>query len=261
MKKMVWVLVLVFALTTMTMASVKFSFSLGGGIYSGGMDYSFSTTAPCRGETISWKEKAEAIGMSLIPKIGVGIYATPNIELYGSFSTFNGTRSASFNSSIPHYFWYNTLHDIEDVRDTAVKMTAIEFGVAYHFGSEFSQIQAYVGIGGSSISAEMEVLGEVVIEDWLYLWPLREELSIKNVTIKQEKITAVIPHVKVGADFFVSDTIALFVEAGYSLQKTVEIEHEIDGAWWDGLDWTGKDSYDVALGGLSAQIGLKVFIK
>jgi len=255
--KKVLVILVVMVLTTFVGAEVKMAFSFGAGVYDGGTEFNFNTSAPFRDETITWDERADGIGTVFSPVVGVGFYPIPELEIYGSLTFYKGESATAYLSQIPDIWFYNRPHSVSTTRDNEVSGSAISFGVAYHV-TMGATVGVYLGLGMTSNTVNIEVLHDVDITD--RLWLFGEEITINDITVRKQKFNAIAPHMKGGIDIYVSPIVCVYIESLYSRPKNVAGTHDM-GQELSNIAWRGTDSFKVGVGGFSASVGIRIFVR
>jgi len=223
---------------------VKFTIHLGGLVttFSQGYEFSFDV------EDATWTEFVPNIGEKFGLDVGVGIFPISQLELYASYSSYNGTALGVYNLRLPHV-WYDEIvsNSIRDVEND-FKISVFSFGLAFH-PIVVGKFKPYFGVGLSSVnvkidfpdsvSIDQDILAEFYFDqpDPPYDWEeVNHTIDITKVGFTEESKSVWGFHAKAGANVEVIRNICIFAEARY-LSATAKFDRP-------DITYTGKTTAD-----------------
>jgi outer membrane protein W len=174
---------------------------------------------------------------------GAGYFITNSIQLELGFGYSSASPEGIYGTDIP-VDTLNNEHGEASV-DHKFSEMVISFGLNYHFLHE-GQARPYIGAGGSYISSTMEF-----IEDFTFDYTTQVEVS--DPVLSEETVETFGFYFKGGLDYLVSESIAVFGEARYSLAAGQEVPQP----FLSEIAMFEDEVVNVDLGGFSAAFGVK----
>jgi len=265
---------------------VKFTIHVGGLVttFSQGYEFSFDI------ENATWTEFVPNMGEKFGLDVGVGIFPISQLELYASYSSYNGTALGVYNLRLPH-IWddeivSNTMRDVEN----DFRASVFSFGLAFHpiIAGKF---KPYFGVGLSNVNVKIDFPDSVSINEdvlaefyWDYYPPyyweeVNHTIDIIKVGFTEESKSVWGIHAKAGANVEVIRDICIFAEARYlsatakfdrpdatyKVKSTLDYYEYVYGyEWEDTYTLTGEETVDIddtvkiKVGGIQGIIGIKL---
>jgi len=225
------------------------SIEIGGSLSFLQVGYDYEYTDMIYGETMSITdrvENSEALGFSA----GAGFYVMEYIEIAASMNVFSKSLSGQYGFSLPNIYLWEDIASDEVTANPGFKETVFHFGVKFHPLTR-GNVRPFVGAGVSYISGKMDLLNDIIYEETFYLdWT--HEIEITEIEFTETDINKLGFNFTGGMDFYLSHSVAFYASGRYTIAKQ-EFEHPLTTQWEEG------ETVELDLGGISANLGIKVF--
>jgi len=213
-----------------------------------GYNYEYMDTLWGEEMTISdYVENAEALGFSA----GAGFYIVESLEIAASLNVFSKSLDGVYGFSLPNIFLWDDIASDEEEANPFFKETVFSLLVNFHPVTSGS-IRPFVGAGISYISGKMDLLHDIIYEETFY-WDWTHDIDIVEVEFEKTNVNKLGFNFSGGMDFYITNRVAFYASGRYILAKR-EVEHPLTTQWEE-----GGETLELDLGGLSANLGIKVF--
>jgi hypothetical protein len=226
-----------------------------------GYDYEYTDTIFGEQMTVTdIVENSEALGFSA----GAGFYVMEYLEISACMNIFSKSLQGRYGQSLPNvYSWIvNDIASDEKAANPVFKKTVFHFVVNFHPITS-GNVRPFFGAGISFISGKMDLLKNIVYEEIFFSDYTHEiriteikfvetDISKSNVDSMLEKDNSMGFNFTGGMDIYITKSLAFYASGRYVIAKR-EFEHPYTTKWEEG------ETIELDLGGLSANLGIKVF--
>lgn len=225
---------------------IRFGLKLGGGLAAFQSGYSWDHSFFYWGEDLNFMETVSN-GAGFGFHGGVGVFIGP-VEIETSFTLASKGLESKYKFEVPSIYFFDDYAEAERGGTVNYKASYFSFGVNYHPLRD-RRFSPFVGLGGCSVSAAMDLWDKWRITDYYYSDGSHsieiDEIGTKNVKFKKFGF-----FFQGGASFQLIPMISLFAQAKYVLAK-VEREHLIT----EGV--ANASTLKINLGGIFVDLGVK----
>jgi len=212
-----------------------------------GYDYMYTDMLYGEDMTVSdYVENSEAFGFSA----GAGFYIVDEVEIAASINIFSKSLNGLYGLSLPNvYLWEDIAFD-EVSSSPVFKETMFHFAVNFHPLSR-GNIRPFIGAGVSYVSGKMDLLNDIIYEE-TYYWNWSHEIEITEIEFEETNVNKWGFNFTGGMDLYLTNSVAFYASGRYIVAKQ-EVEHPLTTVW------DKDETLELDLGGLSANLGIKVF--
>jgi opacity protein-like surface antigen len=224
-------------------------------IYIGGLlsfiraGYDYQYTDILYGEEMTLSDSvdnSEAMGFSA----GAGFYVIENLEIAFNLNTFSKPLSGLYGFCLPNLYLWDDIACDEMSANPVFKETVFHFTLNIH-PLTTGIVRPYIGAGVSLICGKMDLLNDMIYEETFFIdWT--HDIDITEVEFVETNVNKFGFNVSGGMDFYITNRVAFYAFGRYIIAKK-EVEHPLTSQWEDG------EILELDLGGLSANLGIKVF--
>ena len=212
-----------------------------------GYDYEYSEELWGEDLTISDAvDNSEALGFSA----GAGFYVMEYLEIAASMNVFSKSLNGRYGFSLPNVYLWDDIASAETTANPEFRETIFHFVVNFHPITS-GNIRPFIGAGVSYISGKMDLLNDIIYEESFFLdWT--HEVEITDIEFAETDINKLGFNFTGGMDFYLTHSVAFYASGRYIIAKQ-EFEHPLTTRWEEG------ETIELNLGGLSANLGIRVF--
>ncbi|MFW6140679.1 MAG: hypothetical protein ACOC5S_04930 [Acidobacteriota bacterium] len=213
------------------------------------MGYNYEYIDTIWGETMTISDhikNSESLGFSA----GAGFYIMEYLEIAAGMNIFSKSLSGQYGLSLPNiYLWEDVASD-EAAANPEFRETMFHFMVNFHPITS-GNVRPFIGAGVSYISGEIDLLNDIIYEESFFLdWT--HEIEITDIEFVKTDINKLGFNFTGGMDFYLNRSVAFYASGRVVIAKK-EFEHPLTSVWEEG------EILELNLGGLSANLGIKVF--
>ncbi|MBD3413485.1 MAG: hypothetical protein GF421_03515 [Candidatus Aminicenantes bacterium] len=221
-----------------------------GGLFSfirSGYDYEYTDIIYAEDMILTDSVKnSEALGFSA----GAGFYVIENLEIAFNLNAVSKSLSGLYGFCLPNLYLWEDIACDEASANPVFKNTAFHFAVNIH-PLTTGNLRPFVGAGVSLICGKMDLLNDIIYEESFFMdWT--HEIDITEVELVETNLNKFGFNFSGGMDFYITSRVAFYAFGRYIIAKK-EMEHPLTSQWEDG------ETLELDLGGLSANLGIKVF--
>lgn len=237
-------------------ASVKIGGLLS--LIQAGYDYEYEDMIWGEPFTISdYVENKEALGFSA----GAGFYVMEYLEIAASMNIFSKSLRGRYGLSWPNIYLWEDIASDEITANPRFKETVFHLVVNFH-PIISGDVRPFIGAGVSLISGKMDLLNDIIIEETFFT-DYTHEIEISELELVETDIPSSLNLGRLklgkfgfnftgGTDFYLTPSVAFYASGRYVIAKQ-KFEHPMTTQWEEG------ETLELNLGGLSANLGIKVF--
>jgi opacity protein-like surface antigen len=225
------------------------SIDVGGSVsfIQAGYNYEYTDTLWGEDMTISdCVENADALGFSA----GAGFYIVESLEIAAHLNIFSKSLNGVYGFSLPNIYLWDDIASDEEEANPFFRATVFSFIVNFHPVTSGS-FRPFVGAGVSYISGKMDLLYDIIYEETIY-WDWTHDIDIVEIEFEETNVNKLGFNFSGGMDFYITNRVAFYASGRYIIAKR-EVEHPLTTQWEEG------ETIELNLGGLSANLGIKVF--
>jgi hypothetical protein len=231
--------------------SLQLSLRLGG-LYAAmaGYDYEFTMTYYQEPMTVT-ESVAKAGGMG--PNFELGIRFLKFLEVTAGFTSTSKEMAGKYSFSLPNRYMFNDIAYDDAEENPSRKVTVLDFGINFH-PVRRGPIRPYFGLGGSSVTAKLDLLKDMVYRETIYS-NNTHKIEITEVQLVNKSFNKFGFHVRGGLDFRLFGKLFLSVEGKYLMCK-IDVPHPLTST----LTGHENEKISLDLGGISGILGIKVIL-
>jgi opacity protein-like surface antigen len=210
-----------------------------------GYDYNYSFFYRNEISTIyDSAENANAVGFD----VGIGVFATPNIEITGSVAYYSKSLTGNFGWSVPNPYFYGYYASDEIATSPSLKETILGIGINFYPVTD-GVIQPYLGVGACYILGSMDLVEDAVYTETI-LPDSTHSIEINSVQFEETKINNVGISATAGVNCIITKNVTLFAEGNYYIASS-DVLHPLTS------QFDKKEQLSIDLGGASVNFGIK----